>query len=105
MRDSSAPPARLGNRHGPGAPLPVRKIGLFYIPNGPWSLPPSSRVSLLPAVVTYEQPRRMRLASAAGGRCEQERLRQAAAEIATNHPDAGPDDVLLWAEARALPAA
>jgi hypothetical protein len=34
-----------------------------------------------------------------------ERLRQAAAEIATNHPDAGPDDVLLWAEARALPAA
>src|SRR5580693_3307754 len=34
-----------------------------------------------------------------------ERLRQAAAEIARNHPDASPDDVLLWAEARALPAA
>jgi hypothetical protein len=34
-----------------------------------------------------------------------ERLRQAAAEIATKHPDASPDDVLLWAEARALPAA
>jgi hypothetical protein len=34
-----------------------------------------------------------------------ERLRQAAAEIAGNHPDASPDDVLLWAEARALPAA
>ena len=33
------------------------------------------------------------------------RLRQAAAEIAGNHPDASPDDVLLWAEARALPAA
>jgi len=33
------------------------------------------------------------------------RLRQAAAEIARNHPDADPDDVLLWAEARALPAA
>ncbi len=33
------------------------------------------------------------------------RLRQAAAEIAANHPDASPDDVLLWAEARALPAA
>lgn len=33
------------------------------------------------------------------------RLRRAAAEIATNHPDANPDDVLLWAEARALPAA
>jgi hypothetical protein len=33
------------------------------------------------------------------------RLRQAAAEIARNHPDASPDDVLLWAEARALPAA
>lgn len=36
---------------------------------------------------------------------EPERLRQAAAEIARNHPDASPDDVLLWAEARALPAA
>lgn len=34
-----------------------------------------------------------------------ERLRQAAAEIARNHPGASPDDVLLWAEARALPAA
>lgn len=34
-----------------------------------------------------------------------ERLRQAATEIARNHPDASPDDVLLWAEARALPAA
>lgn len=34
-----------------------------------------------------------------------ERLRQAAGEIARNHPDASPDDVLLWAEARALPAA
>ena len=34
-----------------------------------------------------------------------EHLRQAAAEIARNHPDASPDDVLLWAEARALPAA
>ena len=33
------------------------------------------------------------------------RLHQAAAEIARNHPDANPDDVLLWAEARALPAA
>jgi hypothetical protein len=34
-----------------------------------------------------------------------DRLRQAAAEIAANHPDASPEDVLLWAEARALPAA
>ena len=34
-----------------------------------------------------------------------DRLRQAAAEIARNHPGASPDDVLLWAEARALPAA
>lgn len=33
------------------------------------------------------------------------RLRRAAAEIAANHPSASPDDVLLWAEARALPAA
>ena len=33
-----------------------------------------------------------------------ERLRQAAAEIAGKHPDAGPDDVLLWAEARAFAA-
>ena len=36
---------------------------------------------------------------------EPERLRHAAAEIAASHPDASPDDVLLWAEARALPAA
>jgi adenine-specific DNA glycosylase len=36
---------------------------------------------------------------------QHERLRQAAAEIAKNHPGASPDDVLLWAEARALPAA
>jgi hypothetical protein len=36
---------------------------------------------------------------------EPERLRRAAAEIARNHPGASPDDVLLWAEARALPAA
>jgi hypothetical protein len=36
---------------------------------------------------------------------EPERLRRAAAEIAVKHPDASPDDVLLWAEARALPAA
>jgi hypothetical protein len=36
---------------------------------------------------------------------EPERLRRAAAEIAGHHPDASPDDVLLWAEARALPAA
>jgi hypothetical protein len=34
-----------------------------------------------------------------------ERLRQAAAEISLNRPGASPDDVLLWAEARALPAA
>lgn len=32
-------------------------------------------------------------------------LRRAAAEISVSHPDASPDDVLLWAEARALPAA
>src|SRR5712692_10417933 len=36
---------------------------------------------------------------------EPERLRQAAAEITGKHPDASADDVLLWAEARALPAA
>jgi hypothetical protein len=35
---------------------------------------------------------------------EPDRLRQAAAEIAERHPDASADDVLLWAEARALPA-
>ena len=34
-----------------------------------------------------------------------DRLRQAAAEIARSHPSASADDVLLWAEARALPAA
>jgi hypothetical protein len=34
-----------------------------------------------------------------------ERLRRAATEIARNRPGASPDDVLLWAEARALPAA
>lgn len=33
------------------------------------------------------------------------RLRRAAAEILENHPAATPDEVLLWAEARALPAA
>ncbi len=33
------------------------------------------------------------------------RIRQAAAEIVESHPDAGPDDVVLWAEARAHPAA
>jgi hypothetical protein len=33
------------------------------------------------------------------------RLRQAAVEITGTHPAATPDDVLLWAEARALPAA
>lgn len=36
---------------------------------------------------------------------EPARLRRAAAEIAAKHPDASPDDVLLWAEARSLPAA
>jgi hypothetical protein len=36
---------------------------------------------------------------------EPERLRRAAAEIVVRHPGASPDDVLLWAEARALPAA
>jgi hypothetical protein len=33
------------------------------------------------------------------------RVRQAAAEIVKDHPDASPEDALLWAEARALPAA
>ena len=33
------------------------------------------------------------------------RLRRAAAEIVGRHPGASADDVLLWAEARALPAA
>jgi hypothetical protein len=36
---------------------------------------------------------------------EPDRIRQAAAEISARHPGAGPDDVLLWAEARALSAA
>jgi hypothetical protein len=36
---------------------------------------------------------------------EPERIRRAATEIAARHPGAAPDDVLLWAEARALPAA
>src|SRR5215470_7618616 len=36
---------------------------------------------------------------------EAERLRSAAAEIAGKHPDASPDDVLLWAEARGFVAA
>jgi hypothetical protein len=36
---------------------------------------------------------------------EPDRLRRAAAEIAERHPGASPEDVLLWAEARALPAA
>jgi hypothetical protein len=34
-----------------------------------------------------------------------ERLRRAAAEIVAAHPDASPDDVLLWAEARGFAAA
>lgn len=36
---------------------------------------------------------------------EPERLRQAAAEISGRHPGASPDEVLLWAEARAFAAA
>ena len=36
---------------------------------------------------------------------EPERLRNAAAEIAGKHPDASPDDVLLWAEARGFAVA
>jgi hypothetical protein len=32
-----------------------------------------------------------------------ERIRRAAAEIAATHPDPEPEDVLLWAEARAFP--
>lgn len=36
---------------------------------------------------------------------EPDRLRSAAAEIAGRHPGATPDDVLLWAEARAFAAA
>ena len=34
-----------------------------------------------------------------------ERLRRAAVEITGRHPDASPDDVLLWAEAQAFAAA
>lgn len=34
-----------------------------------------------------------------------DRLREAATEIVATHPDATADDVLLWAEARTLPAA
>jgi hypothetical protein len=33
---------------------------------------------------------------------EPERIRQAAAEVSARHPGADPEDVLLWAEARAL---
>jgi hypothetical protein len=33
-----------------------------------------------------------------------ERIRRAAAELAARHPDPEPEDVLLWAEARSLPA-
>lgn len=36
---------------------------------------------------------------------EPDRIRLAAAEVAARHPGASADDVLLWAEARALPAA
>jgi len=36
---------------------------------------------------------------------EPARLRSAAAEVVGRHPDATPEDVLLWAEARALAAA
>jgi hypothetical protein len=35
---------------------------------------------------------------------EPERIRRAAAELAARHPSPEPEDVLLWAEARALPA-
>ena len=35
---------------------------------------------------------------------EPDRLRRAAAEIVSQRPDAGPEDVLLWAEARAYAA-
>ena len=34
---------------------------------------------------------------------EPARIRQAALEVKTRHPDATPEDVLLWAEARAIP--
>ena len=33
-----------------------------------------------------------------------DRIRRAAAEIAATHPDPEPEDVLLWAEARAFPS-
>ncbi len=33
-----------------------------------------------------------------------ERIRRAAAEVAVTHPDPEPEDVLLWAEARAFPS-
>jgi len=36
---------------------------------------------------------------------EPERIHQAASELVERHPDASPEDVVLWAEARALPAA
>lgn len=32
-------------------------------------------------------------------------IRQAASELSARHPDPAPEDVLLWAEARALPTA
>ena len=35
---------------------------------------------------------------------EPARIRQAALEVEARHPDAAPEDVLLWAEARAIPA-
>ena len=35
---------------------------------------------------------------------EPARIRQAALEVEARHPDAEPEDVLLWAEARAVPA-
>jgi len=35
---------------------------------------------------------------------EPARIRQAAVEVEARHPDAEPEDVLLWAEARAIPA-
>jgi hypothetical protein len=34
---------------------------------------------------------------------EPARIRQAALEVEARHPDAEPEDVLLWAEARAIP--
>lgn len=35
---------------------------------------------------------------------ESARIRQAAVEVEARHPDAEPEDVLLWAEARAIPS-